>query len=231
MKKDEIRKVLLERQTSLEPRSAGRIAQILRQQRRYRQAKAVFVSPSPLLAQVRMNCLADGKALLCPTAGLKDGFVLLQPYSVAFARISYAATAKGMREFGNIVSRAEELDGISFPLLVDDCVALDVAGLMIGDGNGFFDLSRAIFSAWGKLEDEAMVITVVARQNILEMMVEVEPWDSFADQAITEEGVIDFDRGGKIVEKPAIFWQALTKKRIRKISPLWKLFDGRTSTG
>lgn len=225
MQKNEIRSRLMDAKGDRLERSRGQIAEVLRHQTVYRQAKAIFVSPSPLLGQVRMNSLADGKALITPTAGLKDGFMLLRPYSVPFAKLSYAVSPKGMREFGKSVNRAEELDGFSLGLLVGDCEAVDKRGLMIGDGHGFFDLSSAIFNAWRVLAADVQLVAVVAKQNMLSAEVDAESWDCYADMAITEEGLFELQRAEGKSPPPEIIWQALPEKRVRKISPLWKLWN------
>ena len=64
--------------------SQGRLAELLRRSPDYRSAKQIFVDPGPSLQQVRINCLADGKELIMPSAGLKEGFYFFKPYIIPF---------------------------------------------------------------------------------------------------------------------------------------------------
>ena len=201
----------------------GQIAQSIRKQNCYRQAEAVFVTPGSRLTQVRMNALTDGKTLLCPGPGMREGFYLLRPFSLPFRKLTYAISTKGLQEYGTPVNCAANLAGLSVGLLIGDCLALDADGLMIGDGNGFFDLSYAILNTWNVLADRREVIAVVSRKDVLDVKVEADKWDSFADRAVCEDGVIEFPGGGMHRASPEIYWQELSEKRIRKISPLWKL--------
>jgi 5-formyltetrahydrofolate cyclo-ligase len=222
MDKKDIRRQLLERGQKVERLHPGRLAQLLRQQQVYREAKAVHVSPGLLLSQVRMNVLADGKVLLCPTPGLKEGFHLLLPYTVPFARLAHAVSQKGMREFGKLINQADHLREISVSLTVTDCLAVDEQGVVLGNGKGFLDLSLAILNSWAVLSRDDMVIAVVPEEQLLADVFAADPWDSFADLVLSEEGIVGRGHGQRRPRAP-IFWHVLSEKRIRKITPLWKL--------
>ncbi|MEW6426776.1 MAG: 5-formyltetrahydrofolate cyclo-ligase [Thermodesulfobacteriota bacterium] len=199
--------------------SRGALAEILRGTPIYRGARTVFVSPSPLLGQVRINVLADGKNLLMPSPGLKEGFLLLAGSRVPRGRLAYAATPAGMAELG------QRLD-IEFPerflvdLLVHEVLAVDRQGCHLGDGQGFFDLSLAILAAAGGLAAGWQAVAVAPGNGLNEQDLPREPWDMPAHAALAG-GMHYF---GQAVYEPLILWPQLTRKRIRKISPLWKLF-------
>jgi len=222
MDKKDIRRQILEKSQSIKPLHPGRLAQSLRQLQVYREARVVHVSPEPLLSQIRMNVLADGKILLCPADGLKDGFHLLLPYTVPFASLAHAVSRKGMRDFGKLVNQADHLKDISVSLTVTGCLAVDNNGLVLGDGKGFLDLSLAILNNWAVLSQSDKVAAVVPEEQLLADVFEGDPWDSFADLVISEKGIASRGHGQR-QPRAAILWRALPEKRVRKITPLWKL--------
>ncbi len=146
-------------------------------------------TPSVLLSQIRINGLLDGRIVLCPTANLKNGFFLLRPYTIPFARLSYAVTPKGMEEYGEIISTGDRLQEVRIGLAVVDCLAADRRGCMIGDGNGFFDLSLAILSAWKMLAADHRTVAVLPERAIVDESINEAPWDCFADFLLTERQV------------------------------------------
>ncbi|MFA6499857.1 MAG: hypothetical protein WCV64_11075, partial [Desulfurivibrionaceae bacterium] len=62
-----------------EGKASGKSAELVRRLERYRDAKRIFVGPTVRLQQLRINALTDGKELLVPGPGLKEGFYLLAP--------------------------------------------------------------------------------------------------------------------------------------------------------
>ena len=78
----------------------GKIAEKIRKTIIYRDAKKVFATPHDSLHQVRTNCLADGKNLLMPGPGIREGFFLLKARSVPFKNIPLAVTYKGLEKYG-----------------------------------------------------------------------------------------------------------------------------------
>ena len=93
---------------------------------------------------------------------------------------------------------------------------------MIGDGNGFFDLSMAIFAAWEMLAAGMRTVGVLPERAIVEDPISAAPWDCLADFLLTERGVLALDGSGK-GDSPSLIWDQLPERRIRKITPLWKL--------
>ena len=78
----------------------GKIAEAIRRQDAYRQCRQIFVSPSPDLAQIRINALLDGKELVVSGPGLKEGFYQLRPYVVPFPKLAFAVSLKGLPVHG-----------------------------------------------------------------------------------------------------------------------------------
>lgn len=215
--KEQLRNTL-PRNLSSSAKGGGKVAEQLRRQDLYRQARSVFVTPAVLLRQIRINCLLDGKQLVMPTAGLKDGFFCIHPHTVPFRELGMAMTESGRRRFGR---RLAQSDKCGIDLLLTGALAVDREGGRLGDGTGYFDLSCAILSANGWLAENHHILAVVKRTQLLESSLPREPWDVTMSGVVTEEGCYHFgDQGPK--DYP-IFWQQLAVGRIKKITPLWQL--------
>lgn len=200
----------------------GKMSERLRAYLPYRQARMVFMSPSAVLAQMRINALLDGKELIVPGPGLKDGFFSYRPYTIPPKKLAYAISARGVGKFGKRMSM-EALHGAGIDLMVTDAVAVDSSGTTLGHGEGFFDLSVAILAALHALSDEVVVLAAITdRQLYRDGLLPSDPWDVAVDAAITASGVTAFAKSGTAF--PQIFWEQLPGKRIKKITPLWKLY-------
>jgi len=200
----------------------GRLAQALRVVPAYRQARRVFVGPAPVLAQIRINVLIDGKELLMPAPGLKDGFYLCRPYAIPFRDLAYATTYRGVPRFGQLLDN-HALAKTPVDLLVTDAVAVDSRGGRLGDGNGFFDLTCAIFAELGVCESRgAELWAVVADAQLVSESLPEDPWDIPLDGVLTPTGTRRFERPERA--RATLFWQHLPRERIRRMTPLWKLY-------
>jgi len=201
---------------------AGRLAERLRRLDGYRQAKQLFIDPSPLLKQARLNALVDGKVLVMPGPGLKDGFYRLEPYTIKFTQLGKAVNGRDLPEFGNRLASREEIKGLEISLLIGEAWAVDRRGFYLGEGKGFFDLSVALLAELGGLVEGYRVVMALADPARLISNLPVESWDAGVDVLLTAEGDELLSRAGGA--PPAIVWDALTLDRIRRITPLWKLY-------
>lgn len=203
-----------------EGKAFGKSAELVRRLERYREAKRILVGPAARLQQVRINALTDGKELLVPAPGLKEGFYLLKPYEIPFKHLSYAVGYKGLVQYGRKVA-AEELCRGPVGLLVTDCLAVDQAGYFVGEGKGFFDLAVAILAELHGLTPEAEAYAMGEQEQVLDQEIERGAWDIRLNGFITQEGIALQNSGGHAGRM--ILWNLLPPKRIRKITPLWKL--------
>ena len=201
-------------------KASGKAAQLVRRLERYRDAKRILVGPAARLQQIRINALTDGKELLVSAPGLKEGFYLLLPYEIPFKNLSYAVGYKGLVQYGRKVA-AEDLRQSPVGLVITDCLAVDPAGYFVGDGQGFFDLAVAILLEWQGLSPEAEAYGVGEQEQILDQEVEHAAWDIRLNGFVTPEGITLHNSEGHAAQR--ILWDLLPPKRIRKITPLWKL--------
>jgi 5-formyltetrahydrofolate cyclo-ligase len=214
----------LQHNMSSPARGGGKLAEMLRRQDLYRQARYVFATPGGLLRQIRLNCLLDNKHLVMPSPGLKDGFFCIKPHAVPFRQLGMAMTESGLRRFGR---RLEPGKKLAIDLLLTGALAVDREGGRLGNGTGYFDLSCALLSANGWLADDHHILAVVEQSQQVTEPLPREPWDVVMTGVVTVEGCYRFgDQGRK--EYP-IFWQQLAAGRIKRITPLWQLRNKKQS--
>lgn len=209
-------------------KGAGKAAEILRRSEVYREARQLFCDPSPILSQIRVNSLLDGKRLVMPSAGLREGYFALEPYEIPFRDLRYATTFMGMAKYGRRLTWEEE-GALTIDLLVSAAQALSATGVWLGDGLGFFDLSVAVFAGRGVLSDKAAVCIVAGPGAQLDEEIAADPWDVKADLILSENGLLEV--AGKGTGWPPVFWDRLPRRRIRKITPLWKLYQAGREAG
>ncbi len=218
MSKEDWRATLLAEGSQSQAADWGRMAEAVRRLDVYRQSLKVFVSPANELTQVRINALLDGKELIMPGPGLKEGFYLLRPFSIPFPQLKLAVSLKGMALNGRLL-RHEELPGQGIGLLLTEALAIDSQGNRLGDGSGFFDLAVAILNQCKALNQTAQVWTAAAAVGHRPATLPCDPWD------VRMHGMVD--TGQELVfpsdnSPPKIYWQALTEQRIKKMTPLWR---------
>ena len=197
----------------------GKIAEAIRRLDAYRQCRQIFVSPAKELAQIRINALFDGKELIMPGPGLKEGFYRLQPYVVPFTKLAFAVSLIGLPTHGQLL-RHQDLSQLAVSLLITEALAVDGHGHRLGDGSGFFDLACAILKQCGGLTEQPTVWAVGVAPLAEDLP--VDQWDVTMHGLIGQQGGIFFPPAGAL---PDIDWQLLPKQRIKKMTPLWKEWE------
>lgn len=194
----------------------GKTAEVLRSLDEYRRTRHVFIEPTPALAQMRINALLDGKQLILPGPGLRDGFYCLMPFVVPFPKLTFAVSIKGVPVYGKLLTR-EDLTGLDIGIMVAEALAVDASGVRLGDGSGFFDLACAILNHCGALSDSVRILAAAVANRPEQLP--VDPWDVRMHGVLGPQGMQSFqhDEG-----RPAIDWHQLTQQRIKKITPLWQ---------
>lgn len=201
---------------------AGQVAEHLRRLEKYRQASQVFLDPSPLLKQARINVLVDGKILIMPGPGLKDGFYRLDPYRIPIAKLAQATVGRELPAFGQKITARSEATALKVDLLIGEYWAVDERGYGVGEGKGFFDLAVALLAELGGLADDCQILVAVQGRERLVAGLPFDPWDIAGHGILTPEEVIMV--GQLSPGRPRIVWDELVLDRIRRITPLWKLY-------
>ncbi len=201
-------------------RTAGKIAERIRRRPEYRAATTIFMMPSPLLFQARINCLLDGKALLMPSPALKLGFYRVKPFAIPFPDLAHGTSLKGITLFGEKM-QVKQLEKMDIDLALTGCTAIDQKGRRLGEGTGFFDLSMGLLATFGSLMENTIVGCVAGEEQISQADLPCDSWDVGIDFLVLENQEISFERIGSASE---LIWDALEKKQIRKVEPLWHLY-------
>lgn len=198
------------------PVADGKTAEALRRLDAYRRSRQVFIEPTAVLAQMRINALLDGKELIVPGPGLRDGFYRLMPFSVPFPKLSFAVSLKGVPVYGQLLPH-QELSRLDIGIMVAEALAVDASGVRLGDGSGFFDLACAILNHCGALTEVSTVLAaaVVNRPEQLP----ADSWDVRMDGVLDAQGAHFFQHDREL---PAIDWSHLVMQRIKRITPLWQ---------
>jgi 5-formyltetrahydrofolate cyclo-ligase len=205
------------------PAQWGRAAEKLRSLKPYRDAATVFATPDASLHQARINCLVDGKNLVMPAPSLREGFFFLEARSVPFGKINTAVTYRGLAKNGRLL-KISAIAGLSVQLLLTASLAVDQEGGRIGDGSGFFDLSCGLLQELHGLHRKWTAWTFIRENQISRLELPQDPWDTKMSGAITPSGIHAFEPQRL---QPRIFWEALAENRIKRINPLWKLYEER----
>ena len=72
----------------------------------------------------------------------------------------------------------------------------------------------------GAIRPDATILAVVSENQITGDTLPRDKWDVKMNGAVTPAGSVEFDINQT---EGKIYWDALPKERIRKVSPLWKL--------
>jgi 5-formyltetrahydrofolate cyclo-ligase len=208
--------------SSITSNFCGKAAEQVRRIPGYKQVKRIFVAPDPALSQVRINCLVDGKELIMPSAALKAGFFLLTPFSIPFRDLGFAVSLKGVAKHGKRMVMTDLL-GQNIDLCIGQGFAANKQGDVLGDGMGFFDLSYGILSEWGCVGENTVTCITTGEEQVLSSSIPKAPWDVQADYIVTDNEIIETEAVGQKRSPGQIFWEFLSDKRIRKITPLWQL--------
>lgn len=201
---------------------SGRIAQRIRAVPVYRHCQQIFVEPTPFMAQVRINSLLDGKTLIMPTPGMKQGFVLIKPFTVPFPKLGVAVSLMGAIEHG-VPLPAADIARLDVGLCIAEPLIMNENGMMIGDGSGYFDLAVAILNEFGGVAEGCGFLACLAdASRLVREDFPLEPWDVRVQAVVSSGGYSELYKDTFTL--PKVLWQALPHKKIKKIDPLWKLY-------
>jgi 5-formyltetrahydrofolate cyclo-ligase len=201
----------------------GRLAERLRRLSGYRQSRQVFIEPTILLRQARINALLDGKDLIMPAAGLKEGFYLLKPFTIPFKKLGISVTYKGLADHGQKIFDAD-VGSLNISLLVGESLLVDDNGWRLGGGEGFFDLAVALLGEMNGLAESCRVVSALAVSTSVTEVVPHDPWDVRCDVILSPDKIIELTEPAML---PGIKWESLSKERIKRIAPLWHLDKAR----
>ncbi len=189
--------------------------------RYYKESKLIFITPDNCIERLRLRALRDGKTVLMTTYSIRRGFWLLDPKSINSADYAYASTLDGMERLG----RPVDLDAIAAMPNVDYLVtgtgAINLQGVRLGKGHGFFDSEWGILYRLGRVAPETPVAAVVHDCQVLDEALAPEVFDTVADVIFTPTRTIRVDSPHK--PTCGIVWDRLDRHMYETIPPLQEL--------
>jgi 5-formyltetrahydrofolate cyclo-ligase len=158
-------------------------AEMLRSTEEWQNAKVIFSSPDTAQKKVREFALLDKKLLIMASPKLKDGFLLIDPYS-AIGNEETASTINGAFKFGKKIHEFPQVD-----LVIEGSVAVDKSGSRLGKGGGYGDreISELLFEK--AITTSTPVVTTIHEVQIIDK-VPTEKHDQKINMIVTPEKVI-----------------------------------------
>ena len=173
-------------------------ARMLRSTEEWQNAEVIFSSPDSAQIKVREYALIDKKLLIIASPKLKDGFLLIDPFSIK-GNEETASTIKGAFKFGKKIHELTKLRFVlrnrrfrEFPkvnLVIEGSVAVDKSGNRLGKGGGYGDREISELISEKAITPSTPVVTTVHEIQIIGE-VPTEKHDQKINMIVTPERVI-----------------------------------------
>lgn len=188
----------------------------------YKEAETVFVTPDNCLEELREQVLLDRKTQVVPTYGIRRGFVKLDPGEVQEHLAHYVVLLDAMEEAGDYVSLSELREGgTTFDWLITGASAVNKGGIRFGKGHGFFDLEWAMLYQIGAVNEETPVIAFVHDCQVVDVALDISPFDTVCDYIITPTKTIEVEHPQKPTQ--GVIWDKLEVGMMKNIPLLREL--------
>ena len=188
----------------------------------YQSANIVFITPDNCLEGLRLATLEAGKTVLTTSYAIRRGFWLLDPATISPQRYEYASTMDGMEKLARPVKLASiAAEILKVDLMVTGTGAINMGGVRLGKGHGFFDLEWGMLYTLGTITQETRTAAVVHDCQVLSDALTPELFDTVCDIISTPTRVIEV-LGAKKPEC-GILWNQLAEGMYESIPPLREL--------
>lgn len=203
---------------------SDKCAKLLCEQDFYKNSKVVFITPDNNLEKFREQVIRDKKTILMTNYGITRGVFLLKPEMVPPGKEELASTLDGVQRYWKHISLKEIESQIKHvDMMVTGASAITPAGIRFGKGHGYFDLEWAMFYTIGVSDDTTEIVTVGHDCQVVDVDVQVEPYDTAFDWIVTPTRVIktrhEFPRPDR-----GVIWSLLAPGMLEKIPPLQELW-------
>ncbi len=186
----------------------------------YRQAKLLFITPDNCLEKLREWSIRDGKTYIMATYGIARGFILMKPEYVREEDLEFSSTLDGAERFSRRIGLREMAELGKIDLLVTGCSAVNLRGVRMGKGHGFFDIEWGIFSELGMVDDRTPIICVCHECQVVDVDIPASQWDTIVDYIVTPSRVISVNGPPK---PKGIAWHLINPNLIDEIPVLREL--------
>lgn len=187
----------------------------------YKNAAIIFIAPDNCLQELRFQALKDGKVVLVTTYGIRRGFWVLDPKSIAQEKWEMASMLDGMERVGRHTTLAEITQMGKIDLMVTGTGAVNHQGLRFGKGHGYFDLEWAMLYLIGAVNTSTQTAAIVHDCQVLDEQLNGEIWDTGCDFVVTNTRTRLVDDASKPI--CGILWDKLERGMLADIEPLAEL--------
>jgi len=193
----------------------------LTDQKFYKNAQLIFITPDNCLDRLRHRALIDGKTVLMTTYSIKRGFWLLDPDRIPPDMYLYASTLDGMERVGQPVTLKDIAKMAPVDYMVTGTGAINHEGVRFGKGHGFFDAEWGMLYQLGRISTDTPSAAVVHDCQVLDERLTPEVYDTVADVIFTPTRTIEV----RNPHKPTcgILWDRLDPHMYDTIPPLQEL--------
>ncbi len=200
-------------------RGAERCAEYLKSLKEWKEAEIVKINPDSPQRGVRLRALKEGKTLLMPTPGIREGFLILNPESIPGSKLWESVTIKGAFRFGKKLKTADEISGIGrVDFIVEGSVAVNRHGQRLGKGEGYGDLEFGILLEIGVIDIDIPIATTVHPVQIVNENLPQNMYDVSLDYIIIPKGVLKAENRARRPE--GLLVEFLERKKVEEISIL-----------
>lgn len=199
-------------------------SKLLCEQEFYKKAEVVFITPDNNLVCFREQAIRDKKIILMTNYGITRGVFLIRPEWVPEGKEEIAATLDGVQRFWQHITLKKIKEEIGhIDLLVTGASAITPSGIRFGKGHGYFDLEWAMFYTIGVVNLNIPVVTVGHDCQVVDVEVDVQPYDTAIDYIVTPTRVIQ-TRNEFPKPTRGVIWSLLAPGMLEQIPPLQELW-------
>ena len=203
---------------------SDKCADLLCQQDFYKNAKVIFITPDNNLECFRERAIRDKKIILMTNYGITRGVFLIRPEWIPEGKEDFASTLDGVQRYWKHMTLKKIKEEIGkIDLMVTGASAITPSGIRFGKGHGYFDLEWAMFYTIGVVDIHTTVTVVGHDCQVVDVDVEVQPYDTAIDYIITPTRVI---KTRSEFPKPTrgVIWSMLAPHMLEQIPPLQEIW-------
>lgn len=187
----------------------------------YKHAQTIFITPDNCLELLRAQVFRDQKIQIMSTYGIRRGLVELHPNSAHADLADYVVQLDVIEKVGRHISMEELRNNYQLDLVVTGGSVVNQKGVRFGKGHGFFDLEWAFLYMLGVVSEETPVIAFVHDCQIIDLELDISPFDTICDYIVTPTQVINIPSPQK--PKLGIVWDKLEEGMFESIPPLQEI--------
>jgi 5-formyltetrahydrofolate cyclo-ligase len=195
----------------------------------WKKSDLVFITPDNSLIKLREKAILTGKRFVMTTYGIKRGFLLIEPDTIARHQATFASTLYGAESFGKKITLNELRNLGRLGLVITGAAAVTMGGVRFGKGHGYFDIEWGIFTSLNLVDISSKVIAVVHDCQVTNEDFKPSSYDTVTDYIVTPTQIFTLEP--KYRKPTGIDYNSLTKELLDTIPPLQELASFRNQNG